>query len=268
MVNGLSVFEVGLIQPIVDRNDGDYSYFCDLNVTFDIPTGLTFANIKLSYPVELFWGLNKTMRQYRVRGVLIQLNEAGNMLKTSSFDVGSTSPFIDTPASGVAKIKCVINEILVRVRDSTGLYFFDRIFSSDFTILNIDLLDSGGSSLLTVSIKQSYLLFTFKTPTEVSVSSETPIYVLTLECPTTKQYIGGWGYLVKSVTGSPSEGDTVKLELLDGAGNVLVSDVKPVLAGQLVKVAQNINAVTLRVTLNATSNLIVNGDVLTLGKWV
>jgi len=267
-VLALSVFEIGLIQPIVDRNDGEYRYPCNINVTFDIPTNLEFASIKVSYPSETFWSLNKGMHQYRVKGVLTQLSGGDEELKTSNFIVGVDTPFTDTPASGVAKVRVSINEIVVRVTNSTGLYYFDEVHSSDFTILRIELLDSGGSTLLAVVIKQAYLLFTFRTPEDVYVSNDTPTYTLTLECPNTKNYIGGWGFIIKTVEGIPSDEDHITLQLLDDANNILASDEKPIIEGQMLSVAQNVSSASIRIVLHATVSIKVGGDVLIMGKWV
>jgi hypothetical protein len=264
----MSVYEVNLTRPIVDRNDGSYADFCSLRVTFDIPTGLTFANIKLSFPSMRFWSTNKNMDMSHVKGKLSQLDNAGNVLKESTFDVTPTSPFTDTPVSGIAKVRVEITELDYTVSGSTGLYYWDSLNEINFTLLNIEFLGSGGSVVLAVKIIDKYLVFTFRTPQSVNISDVTPTYVLELRCPNTSGYIGGWGFRITNVSGSPDASDTVTIESLASNDSVIESKSIPIAIGNYGVVSHATNVAKLRIKLNSAKKLVVNGNVLEVGKWL
>jgi hypothetical protein len=264
----MSVYEVNLTRPITDRNNGSYADFCNLRVTYDIPSGLTFASIKLSFPSARFWSLNKNMDLTHVKGQLIQLDAENHALKTSNFDVTIDTPFTDTPETGIAKIRVIITEIDYTVSGSTGIYYHDARYESNFVLLNIELLDSGGSTLLAVKIIQKYLLFTFKDPETVNISGATPEYVLTLNCPNTSDYIGGWGFRITNVAGSPDETDNITIQSLAEDNSVIETKTIGVAIGNYEVVAHTSYVVKLRIVLNSTKHLVVNGDVLEVGKWL
>jgi hypothetical protein len=264
----MSVYEVNLTRPIVDKNDGSYADFCSLRVTFDLPSGLTFATIRVSFPSARFWSLNKNMDLTHVKGKLSQLDDAGNVLKSSDFDVTIDTPFTDTPETGIAKIRVEITELDYTVSNSTGIYYHDARYESNFTLLNIELLDSDGNTILAVKIIQKYLLFTFKDPETVNISDVTPTYVLTLNCPNTSDYIGGWGFHITNVSGSPDASDTVSIESLASDDSVIESKSIPIAIGNYDVVSHSTNVVKLRIKLNTSKHLIINGDVLEVGKWL
>jgi hypothetical protein len=264
----MSIYEVNLSRPIVDRNDGSYADFCNLRVTFDLPSGLTFATIKLSLPSARFWSLNKNMDLTDVKGKLSQLDDAGNVLKESVFDVTPTSPFTDTPETGIAKIRVEINELDYTVSGSTGLYYWDYLSEINFTLLNIEFLDSGGSVVLAVHIINKYLVFTFRTPQSVNISDVTPTYVLELRCPNTSGYIGGWGFRITNVSGLPDETDNITIQSLAEDNSVIETKTIGVAIGNYDVVSHSTNVAKLRVKLNSVKHLVVNGDVLEVGKWL
>jgi len=264
----MSIYELYLSRPITDRNDGSYADFCSLRVTFDLPSGLTFATIRLSLPSARFWSLNKNMDLTHVKGQLIQLDDAGNVLKESVFDVTPTSPFTDTPVSGIAKVRVEITELDYTVSGSTGLYYWDYLSEINFTLLNIEFLDSGGSVVLAVHIIDKYLVFTFRTPQSVNISDVTPTYVLTLNCPNTSGYIGGWGFRIINVSGEPEATDNVTIESLASDDSVIESKSIPIAIGNYGIVSHATNVAKLRIKLNTAKKLVVNGDVLEVGKWL
>jgi len=264
----MSIYEVNLTRPITDRNDGSYADFCSLRVTFDLPSGLTFASVRLSYPSTRFWSLNKSMDLTHVKGKLSQLDDAGNVLKSSDFDVTIDTPFTDTPETGIAKLRIEITELDYTVSNSTGIYYHDARYESNFTLLNIELLDSDGNTLLAVKIIQKYLLFTFKDPETVNISDVTPTYVLELRCPNTSGYIGGWGFLITNVSGLPDETDNITIQSLAEDNSVIESKSIPIAIGNYAIVSHSTNVVKLRIQLNTAKKLVVNGDVLEVGKWL
>jgi hypothetical protein len=264
----MSIYELYLSRPIVDRNDGSYADWCNLSVTFDIPTGLTFASIKLSFPSTRFWSLNKGMDMSHVKGKLSQLDDAGNVLKESDFDVTNTAPFTDTPASGVAKIRVEINEIDYVVSNSVGIMYRDMYSEINFKILVIDLLDADGNSLLSVRVIAKWLVFTFRTPMSVNISGATPTYVIDVHGLNTMDVIGGWGFRITNVTGSADESDTVTIETLSNIDAVIESKTIPVAIGNYAIVSQSSSVYKLRIKLNTSKHLVINGDVLEVGKWL
>jgi hypothetical protein len=264
----MSIYELYLSRPITDRNDGSYADFCNLRVTFDIPTGLTFASIKLSFPSMRFWSINKNMDMSHVKGKLSQLDAEDHVLKESDFDVTNTSPFTDTPVSGVAKVRVDINEIDYVVSNSVGIMYRDMYSEINFTILVIDLLDSDGNVLLSVRLIAKWLVFTFRTPMSVNISSAIPTYVIDVHGLNTMDVIGGWGFRITNVSGSADESDTVTVETLSNVDTVIESKTIPVAIGNYAIVSQSSSVYKLRIKLNTSKHLVINGDVLEVGKWL
>jgi hypothetical protein len=264
----MSIYELYLSRPIVDRNNGSYADWCNLRVTFDIPTGLTFASIKLSFPSTRFWSLNKTMDMSHVKGKLSQLDAEDHVLKESDFDVTNTSPFTDIPESGVSKVRVDINEIDYVVNNSAGIMYSDIYSEVNFTLLIIDLLNDEGNSLLSVRLIAKWLVFTFRTPQSVNISDVTPTYVIDVHGLNTMDVIGGWGFRITNVSGSADESDTVTIETLSNVDTVIETKTIPVAIGNYAIVSQSSSVYKLRVKLNTSKHLVINGDVLEVGKWL
>jgi hypothetical protein len=80
--------------------------------------------------------------------------------------------------------------------------------------------------------------------------------------------IGGWGFRITNVSGSADESDTVTVETLSNVDTVIETKTIPVAIGNYAIVSQSSSVYKLRIILNTSKHLVINGDVLEVGKWL
>jgi len=257
---------INIVIPLTDRNDGVYNEYADFTFDVDVMDITGIDHFRISIPSARLWSINKSIDVTKFKGILRQYTATGQTVRTDEFEVTPTTNVTIPIGENVAYITVAITSWQYTVTNSTGIYYHNQAYDSDVNVFRIRVENAENNALATINVVCTKIIWSYHNPTTYKIQAPNTEVAFTPEISNITDFIDSWYIWFTGCVGTPNPMDSITIQLLDEANNVL-SEMSGGISGEgNVSTSHDVTTYKVRIAFNVSTKIVFNGKIAIMGK--